>query len=108
MVSNIAKDLSHLRHLPEGLHTENLRRRICIAVILTSETPNIAQETTISLVARGKVDLATSIHTMIGDVAIVLLTIDGCDVAYDSTVDIVAGDVGLKAGDLDLDSSSLI
>ena len=75
MVSNIAKDLSHLRHLPEGLHTENLRRRIRIAVILTSETPNIAQETTISLVARGKVDLATSIHTMIGDVAIVLLTV---------------------------------
>ena len=68
-------DLSHLRHLPEGLHAEKLRRRIRIAVILTSETPNIAQETTISLVARGKVDLATSTHTMIGDVAIVLLTV---------------------------------
>ena len=75
MVSNIAKDLSPLRHLPEGLHAEKLRRGICIAVILTSETPNIAQETTISLVARGKVDLAISTHTMIGDVAIVLLTV---------------------------------
>ena len=75
MVSNIAKHLSHLRHLPEGLHAEKLRRRIRIAVILTSETPNIAQEAAISLVARGKVDLATSTHTMIGDVAIVLLTV---------------------------------
>ena len=75
MVSNIAKDLSHLRHLPEGLHAEILRRRIRIAVILTSETPNIAQETRISLVARGKVDLAISTHMMIGDVAIVLLTV---------------------------------
>ena len=74
-MSNIAKDLSHLRHLPEGLHAEKLRRRIRIAVILTSETPNIAQEAAISLVARGKVDLATSTHTMIGDVAIVLLTV---------------------------------
>ena len=75
MVSNIAKDLSHLRHLPEGLHAEKLRRRIRIDVILTSETPNIAQETTISFVARGKVDLTTSTHTMIRDVAIVLLTV---------------------------------
>ena len=75
MVSNIAKDLSHLRHHPEELHAENLRRRIRIAVILTTETPDIAQETTISLVARGKVDLATSTHTMIGDMAIVLLVV---------------------------------
>ena len=75
MVSNIAKDLSHLRHFPEELHAENLRRRIRIAVILTAETPDIAQETTISLVARGKVDLSTSTHTMIGDMAIVLLTV---------------------------------
>ena len=33
-------------------------------------------------------------------------TVDGCDVAYEFTVDIVAGDVGLEAGDLDIDSSS--
>ena len=72
MVSNTAKDL---RHFPEELHAENLRRRIRIAVILTTETPDIAQETTISLVARGKVDLSTSTHTMIGDMAIVLLTV---------------------------------
>ena len=71
-MSTIAKDLSHLR---QEFHAEKLRRRSRIAVILTSETPNIAQEAAISLVARGKVDLATSTHTMIGDVAIVLLTV---------------------------------
>ena len=75
MVSNIAKDISLLRHLPEGLRAEKLRREIRVAVILTSETTDIAQETTISLVARGKVDLAISIHTMIGDVAIALLAV---------------------------------
>ena len=67
MVSNIAKDLSLPRHLPEGLPAGKLRRGIRIAVILTSETPNIAQETTISLVATEKDDLAVSIHTIIGD-----------------------------------------
>ena len=75
MVSNIAKDLSLPRHLPEGLPAGKLQRGICIAVILTSDTPNIAQETTISLVATEKVDLAISIHTMIGDVAIAPLAV---------------------------------
>ena len=75
MVSNIAKDLSLPRHLLEGLHAEKLRREIHAAVIPTSETPDIAQETTISLVTTEKVDLAISIHTMIGDVAIALLAV---------------------------------
>ena len=75
MVSIIAKDLSHLRHLPEELHAENLRRRIRIAIILRSETPNIPQGTTISLEARGRVDLAISTHTMIEDVTIVQITV---------------------------------
>ena len=74
-MSIIAKDLSHLRHLPEELHAENLRRRIRIAVILTSETPSIAQGTTTSLVAKGRVDLAISTHTMIEDVSIVRITV---------------------------------
>ena len=69
MVSNIAKDLSLPRHLLEGLHAEKLRREIHAAIIPTSETPDIAQETT------EKVDLAISIHTMIGDVAIALLAV---------------------------------
>ena len=76
MVSNIAKDLSLPRHLLEGLHAEKLRREIHAAVILTSETPDIAQETTISLVTTEKVDLAISIHTMIEDVATVTTTVE--------------------------------
>ena len=74
-MSTTAKDLSHLRHLPEELHAENLRRRVRIAVILTSETPSIAQGTTTSLVAKRRVDLAISTHTMIEDVIIDQITV---------------------------------
>ena len=74
-MSTIAKDLSYLRHLPEEFHAENLRRWIRIAVILTTETPSIAQGTTTSLVVKGRVDLATSTHTMIEDVTIVRITV---------------------------------
>ena len=74
-MSTIAKDLSHLRHLHEEFHAENLLRRIRIAVILTTETPSIAQGTTTSLVANERVDLAISTHTMIEDVTIVQITV---------------------------------
>ena len=47
MVSIISKDLSLRRHLLEGLHAAELQREIRTAVILTAETPDIAQETTI-------------------------------------------------------------
>ena len=75
MVSNLAKDLIHLRHLHEEFHAENLLRRIRIAVILTTETPSIAQGTTTSLVAKGRVNLAISTHTMIEDVTVVQITV---------------------------------
>ena len=74
-MSTIAKDLSHLRHLHEEFHAENLLRRIRIAVILTTETPSIAQGTTTSLVAKGSVDLAISTHTMIEDVTTIRITV---------------------------------
>ena len=74
-MSTTAKDLSHLRHLHEEFHAENLLRRIRIAVVLTTETPSIAQGTTTSLVANERVDLAISTHTMIEDVIIDQITV---------------------------------
>ena len=74
-MSTTARDLSLPRHLRRGLHADNLRRETHTADTLIWETPVSAQKTTISLATTERVTLATTTHTMSGDMATALLAV---------------------------------